>query len=149
SSARPPRSSRHRSLRVARHPIRQVFGSRADVHGRLRRQLDKCCGEGPESSRPPRKLLRKLDKEYRRADRDRASLRHALALLSDLLERPSHAGRRASTSPLASAASRLFDQAPLAMMVCDADGKVTAWNAAAGLLFGIPPSEAMGRELTM
>src|SRR2546426_12006784 len=39
-------------------------------------------------------------------------------------------------SPKARSVSRLFDQAPFAAVVSDADRKVTAWNAAAERLFG-------------
>src|SRR2546426_2404454 len=52
-------------------------------------------------------------------------------------------------SPKARSVSRLFDQAPFAAVVSDADRKVTAWNAAAERLFGIPHAEAVGRELSM
>src|SRR2546425_10344516 len=120
------------------------------MHRRLRRQLDEALGEEPESSPRLRKLFRKIEKEYRRADGDRASLQHALALLSDLLQqkRPEPEQRR-TASPKARSVSRLFDQAPFAALLCDADRKVTAWNAAAELLFGIPGADAVGRELSM
>src|SRR5204862_3785931 len=86
---------------------------------------------------------------YRRADGDRASLQRALALLSDLLQRKPDAERRRGPSAKARSISRLFEQAPLAALLCDSDRKVTAWNAAAERLFGIPSSEAVGRELSM
>ncbi|GAC1340142.1 MAG: hypothetical protein NVSMB23_10030 [Myxococcales bacterium] len=47
------------------------------------------------------------------------------------------------------ATARLFDQAPFAALVCDTDRKVTAWNAAAEQLFGLPASDAVERELSM
>jgi diguanylate cyclase (GGDEF)-like protein/PAS domain S-box-containing protein len=119
------------------------------MHRRLRRQLDEALGQEAETSPHLRKLFRKIEKEYRRADGDRASLQSALALLSDLLERKPEAERRRVPSAKARAVSRLFDQAPFAVLLCDADRKVTAWNAGAERLFGIPPSEAVGRELSM
>jgi len=119
------------------------------MHRRLRRQLDEALGQEQETSPQLRKLFRKIDKEYRRADGDRASLQRSLALLSDLLERKPEAERRRVPSAKARAVSRLFDQAPFAALLCDADRKVTAWNAGAERLFGIPPAEAVGRELSM
>src|SRR5439155_1393457 len=85
-------------------------------------------------------------KEYRRADGERASLQHALALLSNLLKRQPNAERPRVVSPKARFVSRLFDQAPFAAVLCDADRKVTAWNAAAEQLFGIPLAEAVGMK---
>ena len=119
------------------------------MHGRLRRQLDESLGQDSESSPHLRKLFRRIEKEYRRADEDRASLQRALGLLSDLLRRQPEAARKRGTSPKARAVLRLFDQAPFAALLCDSDRKVTAWNAAAERLFGIPSSEAVGRELSM
>lgn len=119
------------------------------MHRRLRRQLDEALGQEHESPPHLRKLLRKIDKEYRRADDDRASLNRALALLSELLRRQPETERRRSPSPQTRAVARLFDQAPFAVALCDADRKVTAWNGAAEQLFGIPVSEAIGRELSM
>ena len=119
------------------------------MHKRLRRQLEEALGQEPEPSPPLRRLLRKVDKEYRKADGARESLQHALALLSDLLHgQPSTQPRRASSAK-ARSVERLFDQAPFPTLVCNADRKVTAWNAAAERLFGIPASEAVGRELSM
>jgi diguanylate cyclase (GGDEF)-like protein/PAS domain S-box-containing protein len=119
------------------------------MHRRLRRQLEQSLGEEPEPSPQLRKLFRRIEKEYRRADDDRASLQRALGLLSDLLRRQPEAAHRTGTSPKARAVLRLFEQAPFAALLCDADSKVTAWNAAAERLFGIPPAEAIGRELSM
>jgi diguanylate cyclase (GGDEF)-like protein/PAS domain S-box-containing protein len=119
------------------------------MHRRLRRQLDEALGQQHESPPHLRKLFRKIDKEYRRADGDRASLQHALALLANLLRRQPDTERRRSASPQAHAVARLFEQAPFALALCDADRKVTAWNAAAEQLFGVPASEAVGRELSM
>src|SRR5438132_6139285 len=118
------------------------------MHRRLRRQLDEALGES-EASPQLRKLFRRIEKEYRRADDDRASLQRALGLLSDLLRRQPEAAQRAGTSPKARAVLRLFDQAPFAALLCDVDRKVTAWNGAAERLFGIAASEALGRELSM
>jgi len=118
------------------------------MHRRLRRQLEEALGQ-EESSPHLRKLLRRIDKEYRRADGERASLQHALALLSNLLKRQPDAERPRVVSPKARFVSRLFDQAPFAAVLCDADRKVTAWNTAAEQLFGIPHAEAVGRELSM
>jgi diguanylate cyclase (GGDEF)-like protein/PAS domain S-box-containing protein len=119
------------------------------MHRRLRRQLEEALGQERDASPQLRKLFRKIDKEYRRADGDRASLQHALALLSDLLQKQPETDRPRPISPKARSVSRLFDQAPFAAVVCDADRKVTAWNAAAEQLFGIPHAEAVGRELSM
>src|SRR5437879_6912137 len=119
------------------------------MHRRLRRQLEESLGEERESSPHLRKLFRRIEKEYRRADDDRASLQRALGLLSDLLRRQPEAARRRGTSPKARAVLRLFEQAPFAALLCDADRKVTTWNAAAERLFGIPAAEALGRELSM
>ena len=118
------------------------------MHRRLRRQLEEALGQ-EESSQHLRRLLRRIDKEYRRADGDRTSLQHALALLSNLLKRQPEAERTRVVSPRARSVSRLFDQAPFAAVLCDADRKVTAWNTAAERLFGIPLAEAVGRELSM
>ncbi|HYV66070.1 MAG TPA: hypothetical protein VE964_07490, partial [Myxococcales bacterium] len=76
-----------------------------------------------------RKLFRKIENEYKRADEDRDSLQRALGLLSDLLRRQPDAAKKSGTSPKARAVLRLFDQAPFAALLCDADRKVTAWNA--------------------
>jgi PAS domain S-box-containing protein len=119
------------------------------MHRRLRRQLQEALGEEHEASPPLRKLFRKIDKEYRRADGARGSLEHALALLSDLLQRQPDAQQTQASSTKTRSVALLFDQAPFAALVCNADRKVTAWNAAAEKLFGILSSEAMGRELSM
>lgn len=119
------------------------------MHRRLRRQVDEALGTDYEASLPLRTLLRKVDKEYRRADRARGSLQHALGLLSDLLRRQPEA-RRAPTLPAGTrSAALLFDQAPFAALICDADRKVSAWNAAAQQIFGLSAAEALGRELSM
>src|SRR3954466_1308513 len=119
------------------------------MHRRLRRQLDEALVQERESSPHLRRLFRKIEKEYRRADGDRASLQRALALLSDLLQRKPDEERRRGPSARARSISRLFEQAPFAALLCDGDRKVTAWNAAAERLFGIPSAEAIGRELSM
>ena len=119
------------------------------MHRRLRRQLEEALGQEHQTSPPLRKLFRKIDKEYRRADGDRDSLQHALALLSDQLQLQQEGRPRHAASARTRAAARLFDQAPFAALVCNADRKVTAWNAAAEQLFGLPSSEALGRELPM
>src|SRR5438105_2832027 len=124
-------------------------GADLTMHRRLRRQLEEALGQEQDASPQFRRLLRKIDKEYRRADGDRASLQHALALLSDVLQKPVEAERPREISPKARSVSRLFDQAPFAAVVCDADRKVTAWNPAAEQLFGVPHAEAVGRELSM
>jgi diguanylate cyclase (GGDEF)-like protein/PAS domain S-box-containing protein len=119
------------------------------MHSRLRRHLDEIFGDHPDASPHLKKLLRKVDEEYRRADGDRASLQHALGLLSEMLKRPPEVERRRHTSPKVRAIARLFDQAPFAAVLCDPDRKVTAWNGAAETLLGIPAAEAVGRELSM
>src|SRR5438067_2377553 len=111
------------------------------MHRRLRRQLDESLGQERESSPHLRKLFRRIEKEYRRADDDRASLQRALGLLSDLLRRLPEAARRGGTSPKARAVQRLFEQAPFAARLCDADRKVTAWNAAAERLDRVHPAD--------
>ncbi|HWE23165.1 MAG TPA: diguanylate cyclase [Myxococcales bacterium] len=119
------------------------------MHNRLRRHLEDVFAGQPESSPHLQKLLRKIDEEYRRADGDRASLQHALGLLSELLKRPPEVERRRRISPKMRAIVRLFDQAPFAAILCDPDRKVTAWNGAAERLLGVPANEAVGRELSM
>ena len=119
------------------------------MHRRLRRQLDEALVQEHESSSHLRRLFRKIEKDYRRADGDRASLQRALALLSDLLQRKPDAERRRVPSAKVRSISRLFEQAPFATLLCDGDRKVTAWNASAERLFGIPASDAIGRELSM
>jgi diguanylate cyclase (GGDEF)-like protein/PAS domain S-box-containing protein len=116
---------------------------------RLRRQLEEALGQEHEAFPPLRKLFGKIDKEYRRADGARDSLQHALALHSGLLQRQPRGQPRHAASAKTRSAARLFDQAPFAALVCNADRKVTAWNAAAEQLFGLPSSEAVGRELSM
>jgi PAS domain S-box-containing protein len=119
------------------------------MHRRLRRQIDGCLGGEPESSPRLRRLFRKIDLEYRRAEADRMALQRALALLSDLHPRQDEERERRAVSPKTRALSRLFDQAPFATVLCDVDRKVVAWNAAAERLFGIPAGEAIGRDLLM
>src|SRR5258708_23419562 len=110
------------------------------MHRRLRRQLDEALVQEDESSPHLRKLFRKIEKDYRRADGDRASLQRALALLSDLLQRKPDAERRRVPSAKARSISRLFEQAPVASLLFDAHLEVTAGDAAAGRLFGSPAS---------
>jgi PAS domain S-box-containing protein len=119
------------------------------MHRRLRRQVEEALGQEHEASPPLRKLFRKIDQEYRRADGARDSLEHALALLASLLQEQPATEPRPANPANARSAARLFDQAPFAALVCDADRKVTAWNAAAEQLFAVPSSEAVGRELSM
>ena len=82
------------------------------MHRRLRRQLDEALGQVEESPPHLRKLFRKIDKEYRRADDDRASLQRALALLSELLRRQPQTERRRSPSPQTRAVARLLIRRP-------------------------------------
>lgn len=119
------------------------------MHRRLRRQLEEALDSEQELSPPLRKLFREIDTEYRRADGARDSLRHALALLSDLLRRQPEGQPCEAPSARMPSAAQLFDQAPFAALVCNADRKVTAWNAAAERLFGLPSSDAVDRELSM
>jgi PAS domain S-box-containing protein len=111
--------------------------------------IDGCLGGEPESSPRLRKLFRKIERDYRRADEDRIALQRALALLSDLQGRQRTIVERRAVSPKARGLSRLFHQAPFAVALCDVDRKVIAWNAAAERLFGIPAAEAIGRDLLM
>src|SRR3954465_15613002 len=108
------------------------------MHRRLRRQLDEALVQERESSPHLRRLFRKIEKEYRRADGDRASLQRALALLSDLLQRKPDAERRRGPPAKRGWISPLFEEAPFAAFGCDGDRKVTAWNAAPERLVGIP-----------
>src|SRR5207245_9568351 len=96
-----------------------------------------------------RRLFARSGEEHQPAAVGRASLQRALGLLSALLRRPPEAAQKRGTSPKARAVLRLFDQAPFAALLCDVDRKVTAWNAAAERLFGIPAAEAVERELSM
>ena len=41
----------------------------------------------------------------------------------------------------------LFDNAPLALIVSDAEGRITGWNGAATRIFGWPVEEALGKDL--
>jgi PAS domain S-box-containing protein len=118
------------------------------MHKRLRRQLEEALGQEQEASLLLRKLFHKIE-EHRRVDGARDSLQHALAFLSELLQRQPEAQPRRANSTRTPSTAWLFDQAPFAALVCNADRKVTAWNAAAEQLFGLPSSEVVGRELSM
>lgn len=125
------------------------------LHRRLRRQVGEALGF--EGDRPPglRRLLARVDEEYRRADDDRAALSRALALLSDLARRlpadgaaPDRAAREKGPAPaLPRLLRRLFEQAPFAALVCDPRLQIVGWNRSAEQLFGHPAAEAVGREL--
>ncbi|MCA1827543.1 MAG: EAL domain-containing protein [Myxococcales bacterium] len=93
-------------------------------------------------------MLRRVEREYRRGDELRASLRHALGLLSGLLQ-SGREPRAAPAQPKAQPADTLFERSPFAALLCDGDRRVTSWNPAAEKLFGIPPADALGRELAM
>jgi len=124
-----PRESRQRL------DCQPVYGKTApfgpsSMHPRLRRQLDRHLGAGAEPPGRIRELLLEVEAEYGRADRDGASLRRVLELLSDLLrrndelsslERPS---RRPGT--VVRALRRLFAQTPFAGIFSDYDLRVVA-----------------------
>jgi EAL domain-containing protein (putative c-di-GMP-specific phosphodiesterase class I)/PAS domain-containing protein len=118
------------------------------MHKRLRRHVEQCLGPDGESPPGVRRLLRRIEREYRRADEVRASLRHALGLLSGLLQAPRPARAAAAPAPARPSASP-FEQSPSAAVLYDADRLVTSWNAAAEKLFGIAAADAIGRELAM
>src|SRR3954469_16425321 len=42
-----------------------------------------------------------------------------------------------------------FDQAPVALIVADPEGRIVAWNRAAESLFGFAAAEALGQNLDM
>jgi PAS domain-containing protein len=46
-------------------------------------------------------------------------------------------------------ATRLFATSPEPAFVVDLEGKIVYWNRAAGVFFGIPASEALGRPCAM
>ena len=120
------------------------------MHKRLRRQVEECLGPGGESPPGLRRFLRRIEREYRRADELRASLRHALGLLSGLLAsartpRSAPAPAPAQSPPIPAP----FQHSPSAAVLYDADRCVTSWNAAAERLFGIAAADAIGRELAM
>lgn len=118
------------------------------MHKRLRRHVEQCLGPDGESPPGVRRLLRRIEREYRRADEVRASLRHALGLLSGLLQAPRPA-RAGAAQPSAPASPAPFEQSPSAAVLYDGDRLVTSWNAAAEKLFGIAAADALGRELAM
>ncbi len=133
------------------------------MHKRLRRHVEECLGSDGESPPAVRRLLRRVEREYRRADDLRASLRHALGLLAGLLQTartPRASAPRAAradppapgvpeTVPAPVPVASLFDQSPMAALLCDADRRITSWNPAAEKLFGIGVLDAVGRELAM
>jgi diguanylate cyclase (GGDEF)-like protein/PAS domain S-box-containing protein len=118
------------------------------MHRLLRRQLELHLGAGHEPAPEVRELLRDVDAEYRRADEDRTSLRHALDLVADLARRrPETACAEADDAKRARPLARLFEQAPFAAILCDPDLEILAWNPAAERLFGFAAADAIGREL--
>src|SRR3954470_13391400 len=122
------------------------------MHPRLRRQLDRHLGAGEKPTGRIRKLLGEIDLEYARADRDGASLRRVLELVSDLLQRKDELATverpARPAGPLTRALRRLFAQAPFAMVCCDKSLRVTAWNPAAQRLLGWAGDETEGRDVT-
>src|SRR5438105_4736033 len=67
---------------------RAAGGPPMSMHKRLRRHVEECLGADGESPPGLRRLLRRIEREYRRADELRTRLRHALGLLSGLLQNP-------------------------------------------------------------
>jgi diguanylate cyclase (GGDEF)-like protein/PAS domain S-box-containing protein len=122
------------------------------MHPRLRRQLEKHLGAGAEPPARIQRLLSEVEAEYARADRDGASLHRALQLVSDLLRRNEElvstepAPKR--KGPVPRALRRLFSQAPFAMILCDSDLQVVAWNASAQRLLGWSQVETRRRDVT-
>jgi diguanylate cyclase (GGDEF)-like protein/PAS domain S-box-containing protein len=120
------------------------------MHPLLRRHVALHLGTDGGSAPALRRLLRDVDAHYHRADEDRASLQRALELLADLTRRrlgSSERGGDGRKAPLPRLFRRLFERAPFAALVCDADLHVLAWNASAERLFGFPASDALGREI--
>jgi diguanylate cyclase (GGDEF)-like protein/PAS domain S-box-containing protein len=119
------------------------------MHRLLRRQIERLLGSDLQSDPEVRRLLREVEAEYRRADEDRAALRRALELLSDLTRRQAAVtpARGKQASPLPPMMRRLFEQAPFAAVICDLQLEVLAWNAGAERTFGYPAAEAVGRGL--
>jgi diguanylate cyclase (GGDEF)-like protein/PAS domain S-box-containing protein len=119
------------------------------MHRLLRRQIERHLGSQRQPDPEIRRLLREVEAEYRRADDDRAALQRALELLADLTRRQAvkAAERGERASPLPRLMRRLFEQAPFAAIVCDADLEILAWNSGAQQLFGYPAAEAVGRGL--
>src|SRR5436190_21890775 len=99
------------------------------MHKRLRRHVEECLGSDGESPPGLRRLLRRIEREYRRTDELRGSLRHALGLLSGLLHTPRTS--RAAPRP-APELPRIapFEHSPSAVMLYDGDRLVTSWNPA-------------------
>src|SRR3954463_4209710 len=60
------------AVRCVTRRAARAAGAGLTMHRRLRRQLDESLGEEPEPSPQLRKLFRRIEKEYRRADDDRA-----------------------------------------------------------------------------
>ncbi|MFL5450336.1 MAG: putative bifunctional diguanylate cyclase/phosphodiesterase [Myxococcales bacterium] len=124
----------------------------SNMHPRLRRQLDRHLGAGAEPPGRIRELLLEVEGEYARADRDGASLRRVLDLLSDLLRRNDELSSLEPPArrpgPMARALRRLFAQAPFAGIFCDSDLRVVAWNPAAHRLLGWSQEETKGRDVT-
>jgi diguanylate cyclase (GGDEF)-like protein/PAS domain S-box-containing protein len=119
------------------------------MHRRLRRLLELHLGPDREPERELRALLKEVDADYRRADRDRDSMQRALDLVVDLSRRPAAppvavGPHRVRTTRLV---RRLFEDAPFAAIVCDPGLEVLAWNRAAERIFGWPAGEALGKEL--
>jgi diguanylate cyclase (GGDEF)-like protein/PAS domain S-box-containing protein len=121
------------------------------MHRLLRRQLDAQFGSHADAPSSLARLFREIDAEYRRADQDREALDRALALIGDLAQRQAvktEAPAKGKAQPTFSRAiRRLFEQAPFAVIICDASMQVTSWNAGAGRLFGHSANEAIGREV--
>ena len=118
------------------------------MHKRLRRHVEECLGRDREPAPGLHRLLRRIEREYRRADELRASLRHALGLLSGLLQTP-RAARRVPAEPPGRPAPAPSPQGPSASLLCDGDRMVTYWSPPLEKLLGIAAADALGRELAM
>ena len=123
------------------------------MHQRLRRQLDELL-DADEAARPAlKRLWREIEGEYKRADKDRSALQHALALVTGLVgqpeasEPPEAPAPRGKATPLSRLRRQLFERAPFAAIICGRQLEVLAWNGAAERQFAYTGPEAVGRKL--
>src|SRR5207253_9373423 len=108
---------------------RAAGGPPMSMHKRLRRHVEECLGADGESPPGLRRLLRRIEREYRRADELRTRLRHALGLLSGLLQNPRTT--RSAPAPAQAQAPAQPSTAPFqhslsAPVLYDADRLVTS-----------------------
>jgi len=118
------------------------------MHKRLRRQLDEALGQELEASPHLRKLFRKIEKEYRRADGDRASLqrRSRCSLICSSVGRKRNGVGDLAQDALCLATLRAGALRGIALR---RRSEGDCLERAAERLFGIPEAEAVERELSM